>query len=192
MAVLLSLLFGVVVFVVCVLGAWALWTLAVVLVALVRRRKTTKTQTGLWIVAGLPAAVVIVAATAAGLWWHGSRPDAVFETEFGFAPPADTDVLSSDVSWIGDSGHVYLHFRAGPQTVARIVAAGFVAGPDVVSSTNTPPAWYGPSAAPPALLYSASTPAAGTPVRGRFSTEHARLIHDPATGDCWYEYVGID
>ena len=192
MAVLFSLVFGVIVFVVCVLAAWAVWTLVVLAVALVRRRKTTKTRTGLWIVAGLPAAVVIVAATAAGLWWHGNRPDAVFKTEFGFAPPADTKVLNADVSWIGDSGHVYLHFRASPQTVARIVAPGFVAGPDQDSSAGAPPAWFAPPAAPPALVYSASSPAAGTPVRGRFSSEHARLIHDPATGDVWYEYLGID
>lgn len=192
MWVLLSLLFGILVFVVAVLGVWGVWTAAVLAVAFIRRRKATKTRTVVWVVAGLPAAVVLVAALAAAVWWQGNRPAAVFETEFGFAPPADTVVLKSDVSWIGDSGHVYLHFRSGPQTVARIVAGGFVPGPGSISTTGHRPNWFAPPAAPPALAFAARPSGAGTPVRGRFASEDATLVHDPATGEVWYEYVGVD
>ena len=189
---LLSLLFAVVVFVVSVLAAWGAWTLAVLAVAFLRRRTATKTRTAAWVVAGLPASVVTVAALAASLWWHGNRPGVVFETEFGFAPPADTTFLNSHVSWIGDSGHVYLHFRSGPQSVARIVAAGFVAGADDVHTVGSRPAWFVPPVAPPALVFTARPAAAGTPVRGRFASEHATLIHDSSTGEVWYAYVGVD
>ena len=46
---------------------------------------------------------------------------AVFEDEFGFAPPAGVQDLSGGVLWTYDGTDVRLRFRAAPTTVDRII-----------------------------------------------------------------------
>lgn len=187
---LLSILFGLIFLLVCVAVAWAAWAVAVLVIALVRRRRTTAGRTLLWVLAGLPVALVGVIAATGLLWWHTSQPHVIFETEFGFAPPPDTTVLNAEAFVLGDSGEAHIHFRTSRQTIDRIVAMGFAPGTGNFSSNVEPPAWFAPPAAPPATAYNANGLTA--PARTRFSSEFASLVYDPATGEAWYFFLGID
>jgi hypothetical protein len=187
---LFSILFGLAFLVVCVIAAWVAWSAVVLVVALVRRRKTTAGRTGLWLLAGLPVAVVGVATGTAVLWWHSNQPDVIFETEFGFPPPPDTTVLQADAFALGDSGHAHIHFRAGPPTIARIVGLGLSPGSGNFSSNLEPPPWFRPPPAPPAVAYSGEN--TFPPARQSFASEFRSLVYDPATGEGWYFFSGID
>ena len=131
----------------------------------------------------------VFVALLVGYSWHQTRPSKVFERSFGFAPPADVTALRSYQFVLGDSGVVYLRFRASPATVQRIVARGLrpvgtaVDGP---ASTNaTPPDWWQP---PP------TTQAAYVGNFGgrNFASEEEYVVYDPATGEVYFRFVGID
>lgn len=63
--------------------------------------------------------------SALGIWQYRlSRPDAVFERQFGFTPPADVRELQSSTWILGDAGHIRLSFNGGRETVQRILKRG--------------------------------------------------------------------
>src|SRR3954454_4506826 len=72
----------------------------------------------------LPVYVVLLF----GWYRWQSRPEAVFKSDFGFAPPTDVRGLQGYTWALGDSGFSYVHFKAGPTTVNRVLARGLVPG----------------------------------------------------------------
>lgn len=68
----------------------------------------------------------VIYCSALGIWdYQLSRPAAVFERQFGFAPPADIRELKSSVWILGDAGHIRLSFYGNRETVQRILKHGF-------------------------------------------------------------------
>ncbi|QDU03187.1 hypothetical protein V6x_28990 [Gimesia chilikensis] len=67
----------------------------------------------------------VIYCSALGIWQYGlSRPAAVFERQFGFAPPADVRELQSSTWILGDAGHIRLSFNGSRETVQRILKRG--------------------------------------------------------------------
>ena len=67
----------------------------------------------------------VIYCSALGIWdYQLSRPAAVFERQFGFAPPADIRELKSSVWILGDAGHIRLSFYGNRETVQRILKHG--------------------------------------------------------------------
>lgn len=155
----------------------ALWT-GVLFIFRVKRR-------GFYTLLSLPVFLVLL-----GSWflWQ-TRPAAVFKGSFGFAPPPDVMSLQSSHWFLGDSGIVYLRFKASPSTVQRITSQGLrprASGSPYPTFTNsTPPDWWRPR-------QSSVNEYIGSGTGLGFSNEEAYLIYDPATGEVWYRFVGID
>jgi hypothetical protein len=127
---------------------------------------------------------VFLVALVGWLKWQ-ERPAAQFERSFGFPPPADVQGLESNVWALGDSGTVYMRFKAAPPTVRRIVARGLSAGTSNTIGLDNPPTGWNPSPAPPAQRYEGS-------FSQSFASELETLIYDPATGDVWFHMSGVD
>lgn len=67
----------------------------------------------------------VIYCSALGIWdYRLSRPAAVFERQFGFAPTADVRELQSNVWILGDGGHIRLSFKGNRETVQRILKRG--------------------------------------------------------------------
>ncbi|QDT26767.1 hypothetical protein [Gimesia panareensis] len=67
----------------------------------------------------------VIYCSAVGIWQYQlSRPAAVFERQFGFAPPADVRELRSSVWILGDQGHIRLSFKGNRETVQQILKRG--------------------------------------------------------------------
>ena len=134
----------------------------------------------LWGLASVPTFLILL--TCAILWM--TRPSATFELALGFPPPADVTGLQSRQWILGDSGEVYLRFRASPATIKQIVARGLSPSSGSTDSGNSPPDWWKPSQG--AEIYEAA-------FRDRkFASEHEYFACDPATGDAWFRWIGID
>ncbi|QDV16370.1 hypothetical protein Pan153_09970 [Gimesia panareensis] len=112
MAVFLNMIFLIILF---LTGATVLTlVVAVVLYVLRVRRKWP------WLLGAF-----VIYCSAVGIWQYQlSRPAAVFERQFGFAPPADVRELRSSVWILGDQGHIRLSFNGNRQTVQRILKRG--------------------------------------------------------------------
>jgi hypothetical protein len=124
------------------------------------------------------------------LYVYAGRPSATFDRVLGFSPPPDVTSLQSSEWILGDSGVVYLRFKASPATIQRIVARGLLlVGPSNEPSTtsDSPPSWWQPPIMG-AMAYYADF--AGQ--RHGFASEDEYLIYDPATGEAYYRFVGID
>jgi hypothetical protein len=160
------------------LAVWALWSLVAAIAT--RRRKLR------YIIIGLPASLGIVVLAYSGLWFYTNRPSVVFEKEFGFTPPADTQPLRASISAFADTGEAYLHFRTSAATFARL-SAGYV--PDTFNfSTNVqPPSWFTPRRHTQRLVREGAIPRPGA-----FGSEFRRLYYDASTGEAWYLFVGVD
>ncbi len=70
----------------------------------------------------LPVFVVLLVSS---FFWL-TRPSAVFQDSFGFRPTPDVTGLQSSQWILGDCSIIYLHFKANPATVQRIVAKGLL------------------------------------------------------------------
>jgi hypothetical protein len=67
----------------------------------------------------------VIYCSALGIWdYRLSRPAAVFERQFGFAPTDDVRELQSNVWILGDGGHIRLSFKGNRETVQRILKRG--------------------------------------------------------------------
>ena len=139
----------------------------------------------LWSLPSLPVFVLLLYTCSLLL----SRPSTPFKDSFGFAPPPDVTILQSFEEGFGDYGITYLHFKANPATVQRIVSKGMVqVGPTTAtpSSTNsTPPDWWQPPDKSVEKFI-------GSIGKRNFAREEDYLVYDPATGDVWYRFMGID
>ena len=157
----------------------ALWSPIALLVTW-RRRKRVKAVA---LLLGPPMYVALVIAFLLYQW----QPAQVFENAIGFAPPADVTRLESDFWTLGDSGHAYLRFRCTPATAQRIVAArGMAPTKSIGTQSNDPRGWSPPLLAPLAQIYTVEA------VNRTFASESELFIYDPATGDAYYRWTGID
>jgi hypothetical protein len=131
----------------------------------------------------LPVYVVLLF----GWYRWQARPESVFKSNFGFAPPADVRGLQGYTWALGDSGVSYLHFKAGPATVKRVLARGLAPGNLIsIGGGDPPPSWWNPPTSPPAQRFEAT-------FTGRsFSSEMEILLYDPTTGDIWFQFFGVD
>lgn len=67
----------------------------------------------------------VIYCSALGIWQYRlSRPAALFERQFGFAPPVDICELKSSTWILGDAGHIRLSFNGSRETVQRILKRG--------------------------------------------------------------------
>lgn len=176
---LLEVLCIAVLLVVATLVAWAV--LAALAAALSKNRARAA-------VLALPLAVGTVATLAAAggacLWFVANNPPTVFERQFGFEPPPGTRVIDGRSFAFGDSSTAFLHFRTSRATLARIVD-GYALDPTPGETDGDPPRWYRPDSAAGVQRF----------VRdggGSFSHERRRVAYNPATGEAWYSFVGID
>jgi hypothetical protein len=120
---------------------------------------------GLWIASTFP--VYVAAVVAYGFW--STRPAAVFEDQFGFAPTADVHDLESSQWILGDTGHATLSFTASAQTVERIVARGLVR----LSDENGQQRYR-------------------RDFSDCFADERAELSYDPRTRHAFFEWNAVD
>jgi len=81
-------------------------------------------------------ALYVVAVVACFFW--NTRPAAIFEMHFGFPPPSDVRNLKSKHYILGDSGNTTLSFKAGRETVGRIVQHCF---PDTLDQSPDLSGW---------------------------------------------------
>jgi hypothetical protein len=158
------------------LAVWlaAVWTLHL-------RRK--------WLCAILsfPAYVAIVLAISL----ISSSPSTVFCRSFGFPPANDVVDIQSSCWHLGDAGTTYLHFRAEPQTIERIVARGMT--PLGTSArqcrdlrTNDAPDWWRPVLGGDVVVYYGE-------FDGRtFARETEWLAYCQRTKETWFHFSGID
>lgn len=100
-----------------VLGLGAITLIAVPVLSLLKVQ-----QKGRWVVGVLLSCIAVLIASY--FWW--TRPAAVFEMHFGFAPTSDVDgLVVSEHSIFADSGRSRLRFTADTSTVDRIVREQF-------------------------------------------------------------------
>lgn len=167
---------------------WLCWTGGALLLA---KRKLRA------ILLGLPLAITVVAAALIAISLYTHHPSRIFEHEFGFPPPPGTTILHASASALGDSGSAYLHAKVSPATAARILTA-YTPASKHFSSPETPPTWFQPPQASPTLqLLQLTSPPTPTPTslptpRASFASEFRQISYDPATGDLWYQFSGVD
>lgn len=112
----------------------------------------------------------VVYCSAVGIWQYQlSRPAAVFERQFGFAPPADVRELRSSVWILGDQGHIRLSFNGNRETVQQILKRGLQRREDMgfLERYNRDFSEY-------------------------FGYEREELIYDNETGHVEFTWEGID
>lgn len=65
-----------------------------------------------------------------------SRPAAVFERTFGFAPDSEVNELESSIWILGDAGEINIAFKGNRKTVDQILKSGMQRQPDVGRSEH--------------------------------------------------------
>lgn len=121
---------------------------------------------GLWVAASLLMYAMVIALMLQQM----ATSEKHFEERFGFPVPSDVRHLSirSDLFSM-DSGYLTMRFEAREETVARIVSRGMSNMPDMGRQRHF------------RREFSAT-----------FGAEQEDLFYDPATGNVFYEWTGID
>jgi hypothetical protein len=132
----------------------------------------------------IPLGAALFIAFVAAWTIHASSAATVWKREFGSAVPAGVVDLHSGrvVTWPDGSAH--LRFKAPPAIIATLVARAGMLPTTTVYAFDGRPDWFTPTTT--ATIY------ATTANRGGFGSETRVLYYDPAAGDAWYEFVGID
>jgi hypothetical protein len=120
---------------------------------------------------------------------YACRPSAAFERMFGFAPTSDVIAIQSSQWELGDSGVVFLRFKANPVTIRRIVARGLSRVSVDVADRNTtsaaPPRWWRPPKDSTEVYL-------GSFDGRRFAWEDELLFYDSANDEGYFRFTGID
>jgi len=136
---------------------------------------------------GIPIALWVIINFAQGFF-----PSHVFESSFGFAPTSDVVELKVEKSTFGDSGSVYLRFRANKQTVERILGSRFVEIDEnrfrsqTVSALKSAPSYWQPFDGKPTHFYEAYR------FDNSFGFSNAVLSYDELNGMVHFYWVGVD
>lgn len=139
-------------------------------------------------VAAVAAVVFPVAALVAFSFVAGFFPGHVFQTTFGFSPPPDVSELEGRKVVFGDGGEAYLRFKAGKQTVERILDQRFRedAGALPGSFDQSTPDYWKPVPTASTRYFRADH------FDDSFGASQAVLIYDEATGIVHFCWWGID
>ena len=130
------------------------------------------------------ASLPVFAGLVFALWTYGTRATPTYVEAFGFPASPDVSELKSERFLVGQSGGVYLRFRADFATVERIIGRGLLR-----MDTNHlllltkdlrgghPPDWWGVQALGSGSQFYCAT----ATNRGSFDSVFEYLAYDPST-----------
>lgn len=127
-----------------------------------------------------------------GMWPHETTSRGAFEDAFGVSAGAEVTQIRSRTGSSTDSHEQFLRFHAPPPTIAALVRARWKrsTADDCRKESrhwnDDAPEWWTPSPSPLAECYTAE------PYDNRLSSNAAWLLYDPATGEGYFHYLGID
>lgn len=137
----------------------------------------------------MPSYALVCGAVGAGIYFMPPPSgEAIYEMSFNSQASPTVQVHQAELSdWSCDSESTSIYFNASPADIQQISSSWLTLDPNYaatrngVASTN-----YGQIPLAGKDIYT------GVPPNNTFYTANAVLIYDPATGEAWYEYFGID
>jgi len=178
-------------------GVFGIFWMAGLVIFLIGKSKRSRLM--MWL-GGIPvASLTMIALAIAGLIGFGiiraTNPRYVYKDAFGERPSADVTTIRSKVYSFADEAHVFLTFRAAPETIHRIVPkylkkVRYDEYCREMSGNNlTPPPWWKPPDQSTNEIYLLSTDFGQGK---RFATETTVMTYDHQTKTAMYFYLGID
>lgn len=132
----------------------------------------------------LPVYLIVGGLTVWVLW---PDDDDYFEYAFNRPPGKTVVVYDAEIDGWCDSETNSIHFSATPADIQQLTAIGLTLDPSYASTTNEyVDTSFGKVSLVGKDIYT------GDVLHGRFYSEDGVLIYDPATGEAWYEYIGVD
>ena len=156
-----------------------------VIASLARRSPRAKLLQQVFVAVVAPI-VLIGGAFAALDFAAGFFPGSVFKSSFGFSPPPDVTGLEGRKVILGDAGETHLRFRAGKQTVERIIGERFREHPGALSFPPHRPDHWKPVLSASTRYYRADH------FDESFAFSQAVLIYDEADGTVHFHWSGVD
>lgn len=147
-----------------------------------------KGQRRKWLMRSIPLFIPIYIAGAV-IFIVLIQPDKedAFYSAFGTQPSATTTLKDGSISGWGDSVEIQLRFKATASDIQSITSGSMKINPNYSSSTSSQHAvWINQMPLSGKDIYTGESP------QQQFAGEDALLIFDPATGDAWYWFQGID
>ena len=178
-------------------GVFGSFWIAALVIFLIGRRKRSRLM--MWS-GGIPVVCLTTMALGiAGLFGYGiirvTNPRYVYKDSFGEPPSTDVSRIRSKVYSFADEAHVFLTFKATPETVHRIVPKTLRRvsygeyGRKMPGNNLVPPSWWkAPNESTSEIYLLATDFGEGK----RFATETILVSYDNETKTVMYFYLGID
>ena len=182
--VIIVILLLIVAVVVCAIGQ-TIWTgLCFGVVYLVR----PKGKRAIWLVGSVPLFIpAYVIALIVLVWSNWPDKYTAYEIAFDTTVSPTVTVYSGEITGWGDWEEIELHFNATPADIQAITARGLTLDPNYASTSQ-----YHSSTNSYIQLTGKDVYTGGSPNQRFYTIDEAVLVYDPATGDAWYWYDGID